>query len=143
MLGFIIELKSALTMVLVATSLAPLAGNVAINVGNVGLGTRAWPHPATRATNTKTSDDISRIVPGREARSTEAEGRYALSVSVPTSSCNSANPASLPRLRFTRLLSAPSYEAIGEWELDMFTLGQVLMSQHNLASLHSSGTMKA
>jgi len=61
-LGFITELKSALTVILVTTSVAPLAGNVAITLGNAGLGACSRPQPPARATNTKTSDDILRIL---------------------------------------------------------------------------------
>ena len=62
MAGFITELKLAVTMVFVATPVAPFAGNVAITMGYAGLGACARPHPAARATRTIAAHDIFPIL---------------------------------------------------------------------------------
>jgi hypothetical protein len=56
--GAITELKVAVTVALRSTSVSPFLGNVAITVGNAGLGVCSRPHPAARATNTNASRDI-------------------------------------------------------------------------------------
>jgi hypothetical protein len=61
-LTFITELKSALTVVGVATPLAPLAGEVAITIGNAGLGACSRPHPVTSAADANATNDIVQIL---------------------------------------------------------------------------------
>jgi hypothetical protein len=68
-LGFITELKSALTVVLVTTPFAPFAGDVAITVGNAGLGACSRPHPATRAAHANNTNDMFRSLKFRTSSS--------------------------------------------------------------------------